>query len=128
KLIELNEQLINIKKEYEESEQLRQLSYDQLAKYSSEYNNIQDQQNELIKSNGELSSKKVNLENKILNTEDRIANSYGLTMDVAIENYNKPLEVTIAEAKRIIATLRAEMDSLGNINFEALGTLEEKEK
>ena len=49
-------------------------------------------------------------------------------MDVAIENYNKPLEVTIAEAKRIIATLRAEMDSLGNINFEALGTLEEKEK
>ena len=128
KLIELNEQLINIKKQYEESEQLRQLSYDQLAKYSSEYNKIQEKQNDLIRSNSELSNKKNNLENYIINTEDRISNSYGLTMDVAIENYNKPLEVTIGEAKRIIATLKAEINALGNINFQALETLEEKEK
>lgn len=126
-LIELNERLNKIEKELKESERLKELSHNQVAKYSTEYNNSQSKENALIKLFSDHKSRFDNLKNNINNIEDRIINTYGLTMEIAINNYNKPLDITINEAKQIINNLKMEINALGNINFQALESLESKE-
>lgn len=126
-IIELNNQFNKIEQELKEAEKIKELSFDQNAKYSSEYNNCQNQSTDLIKKHAEHNNKFNNLDNQIKNADERIANTYGVVIESVIEEYNKPLNVTIAEARRIIATLKAEINALGNINFQALESLEQKE-
>lgn len=126
-IIELNNQFNKIEQELKEAEKIKELSFDQNAKYSSEYNNCQNQSTNLIKIHAEHNNKFNNLDNQIKNADERIANTYGVVIESVIEEYNKPLNVTIAEARRIIATLKAEINALGNINFQALESLEQKE-
>ena len=50
-----------------------------------------------------------------------------MTIEFAISEYNKPLEISTNEAKNIISKLKTEIEALGNINFEAVERLDEKE-
>lgn len=126
-LNELNAQNIKLEQELKEAERIKEITYDNLAKYSSNYNDYQQQLNSLIKISSEHTNKFNNLENSVRNTEERIANSYGVVLETVISEYDKPLDITIGEARRIIASLRAEINALGNINFQALESLEQKE-
>lgn len=127
-LIELNEKLNKLDQELAETSELREISFDKSSKFNNELSAAQQEQNSLIKINSDHTSKLNNLKNSILNIENKLIDSYALTIDAAIESYNKPLDITINEAKRIIASLKVEIDALGNINFQALESLEEKEE
>ncbi|MDE7222029.1 MAG: AAA family ATPase, partial [Ureaplasma sp.] len=67
------------------------------------------------------------LKNQISNVEERILNAYGMTIQNAVEEYNKPLDITLNEARSIIQSLNSEIKALGNINFTALDTLKSRE-
>lgn len=61
------------------------------------------------------------------NAKNRINETYQMTLDYAIETYNKELPMTENQAREIIRQLRSEIDSLGVINLASVEELEEKE-
>lgn len=61
-------------------------------------------------------------------SKDRIANEYHMTIEYASANYSKELPMSETQARDTIYQLRSELEQMGNINMEALGELEDKEK
>lgn len=127
--LELQSKYNKLSAEVDEAEQLRENAFNNMAKYSSEYMDKQEKINSLTKTNYEHKNRFDHLNTNITNLEDRILADYTITIKTAIDQYNSPLEdMTISEARRTIATLRSELNALGNtINFQALETLEEKQ-
>lgn len=80
-------------------------------------NNLSVSEQELIKCN-----------NAYENSRNRINEHYGMTLEFAIENYSKELPMSDAQAREIINTLRADIDSLGSINPKAVEELTEKQE
>lgn len=61
------------------------------------------------------------------NAKTRINETYQMTLEHAITNYNKELPMTENQARDIIRQLRSEIDALGVINMASVEELEEKE-
>ncbi|XQP55954.1 MAG: AAA family ATPase [Mycoplasmoidaceae bacterium] len=83
------------------------------------------------KANAEQARAEVDLEKAkavIENAKSRISSEYRMTVENAVENYNKELPMSDAQARETIQTLRFEIDQIGAINMEALKELEEKQK
>ncbi len=57
----------------------------------------------------------------------RINETYQMTLEFAIENYNKELPMSEAQAREVINQLKADIDALGVINHAAIEELEEKQ-
>ncbi len=60
-------------------------------------------------------------------SKQRINETYKMTVDFAVENYNNDLPMSEPQAREIIRTLKVEIDALGNINLDAVQELEEKQ-
>lgn len=129
-VLDLQTQYSKINKEYEETDKLKENAFNNMSKYSSEYMEKQEKINKLAKTNYEHKNRLNLLNANITTLEDRILADYAITIKSAVDEYNNPPEdMTISEARRIIATLKAEINALGNtINFQALDALEEKQK
>lgn len=103
--------------------------------YSSQANDIDAKLEEVrlsldrIKNN--LSQSKQDLikcQNSYDNAKLRINENYAMTLEFAIENYNKELPISESQAREVINQLRAEIDSLGTINPKAIEELTEKQE
>lgn len=57
----------------------------------------------------------------------RINETYQMTLEYAIENFNKELPMSEAQAREVINQLKADIDALGVINHAAIEELEEKQ-
>lgn len=57
----------------------------------------------------------------------RINETYQMTLEFAIENYNKELPMSEAQAREVINQLKADIDALGVINHAAIEELDEKQ-
>lgn len=126
-LIEVNEQLVEVSQKISTVQNLKEHYYEIYTKYNLNYERDQSLYISLNDKFNKKNNKLNNLQNDIKSIEEKINNLYEMTMDYAITEYNKPLDITTNEAKTIIAKLRSEIDALGNINFEAVERLDEKE-
>lgn len=128
KLITLKEQYAGLEQKYVAALETKTLAYDQFNKYSIQYDRSQKELTAL----SEIFNKKdrrVNwLNNELKAIYNRITLEYEMTVDAAIKQYSQPLEISTNEAKAIIGKLKGEISALGNINFEAVERLAEKEK
>ncbi len=80
-------------------------------------NNLSQSKQDLIK-----------CQNSYDNTKNRINENYSMTLEFAIENYNKELPISESQAREVINQLRAEIDALGVINPKAIEELNEKQE
>lgn len=83
------------------------------------------------KANAELAKAELDLQkaNTIIdNAKERISLEYHMTVENAMENWNKELPMSDAQARETIYQLRVDLDRIGNINMEALQELETKQK
>lgn len=126
-LINVNEQLVEVSQKISTVQNLKEHYYEIYTKYNLNYERDQSLYISLNDKFNKKNNKLNNLQNDIKSIEEKINNLYEMTMDYAITEYNKPLDITTNEAKTIIAKLRSEIDALGNINFEAVERLDEKE-
>ena len=69
----------------------------------------------------------IKCENVMFNAKERLAKDYNMTIDYAVENFNKELSISDAQARETIYQLRADINKLGGINMEALDELESKQ-
>lgn len=126
-LIQVNEELINISQRINTLQNLKEHSYEIYCQYNLNFERNQEEYIKLNEKFNKKNNKLNNFQNEIKSIEEKITNLYEMTMEFAITEYNKPLDITINEAKMIISKLRSEIDALGNINFEAVERLDEKE-
>lgn len=126
-LINVNEQLVEVSQKISTVQNLKEHYYEIYTKYNLNYERDQSLYISLNDKFNKKNNKLNNLQNDIKSIEEKINNLYEMTMDYVITEYNKPLDITTNEAKTIIAKLRSEIDALGNINFEAVERLDEKE-
>jgi chromosome segregation protein len=71
---------------------------------------------------------KITCENKIENSKEKINSVYKLTLEYVKENYREELPMSDDQARAMIAKLQHEIDSLGDINFEAIKDLDSRQK
>lgn len=126
-LIEVNEKLIEVSQKISTLQNLKEHSYEIYCQYNLNYERDQETFISLNDKFNRKNNKLINLLNDIKLIEDKINNLYEMTMEYAITEYNKPLDISTNEAKSIISKLRSEIDALGNINFEAVERLDERE-
>ncbi len=127
-LINVNEELIEISQKISTLQNLKEHAYEIYCQYNLNYERDQETFINLNEKFNRKNNKLNNLQNEIKSIEEKINNLYEMTMEFAITEYNKPLDITINEAKMIISKLKSEIDALGNINFEAVEKLDEKEE
>ncbi len=127
-LINVNEELIDISQKISTLQNLKEHAYEIYCQYNLNYERDQETFINLNEKFNRKNNKLNNLQNEIKSIEEKINNLYEMTMEFAITEYNKPLDITINEAKMIISKLKSEIDALGNINFEAVEKLDEKEE
>ena len=127
-LINVNEELIDISQKISTLQNLKEHAYEIYCQYNLNYERDQETFINLNEKFNRKNNKLNNLQNEIKSIEEKINNLYEMTMEFAITEYNKPLDITINEAKMIISKLKGEIDALGNINFEAVEKLDEKEE
>ena len=127
-LINVNEELLDISQKISTLQNLKEHAYEIYCQYNLNYERDQETFINLNEKFNRKNNKLNNLQNEIKSIEEKINNLYEMTMEFAITEYNKPLDITINEAKMIISKLKSEIDALGNINFEAVEKLDEKEE
>jgi chromosome segregation protein len=72
-------------------------------------------------------SDKIKCENILTNAKDKINQQYKMTLDFVKENYSDPLPISDEQARGMIIQLQNEIDQLGDINFEAIRELEDRQ-
>lgn len=73
-----------------------------------------------------LSTKEVENKKILEYSKQKLNDTYKLTIESAIEKYNKPLDMTDDKAKLKIQKLSKEISYIGNINMDAANELKEK--
>ncbi|GAA5414789.1 AAA family ATPase [Ureaplasma ceti] len=128
KLIEANEKYADLMNKYDNAIELRAHAHDLYSKYTVNFERAQQEFNEVSKKHNSQKERVVVLEAHLKNIHNKLSVSYGMTIDAAVADYNEPLEMTTAEAKSVVYKLKTELDGLGNINYEAVDKLAEKEQ
>lgn len=75
----------------------------------------------------ELKIRQIKIKNVLENTINRLMDTYQLTPEYAIENFNQPLEMEEDAARILIRQLIQELKDMGNVNFEAVDELKNLE-
>lgn len=99
---------------------------------------ILDQENKLNEIRFQLDSardvvskhqaEKVKCESIIENSKNKINQTYKMTLEFAMANYNEELPMSDQQAREAIVKLQDDIARLGNINLDALNELEENQK
>jgi chromosome segregation protein len=71
---------------------------------------------------------KVKCESIIDNARNKISQTYHMTIEFAMENYQNELPISDLQARETIARVQSEIDHLGPINMEAINELDDKQK
>ncbi|MDC4184339.1 AAA family ATPase [Mycoplasma bradburyae] len=109
----------------QEAKEMYQKQVAQLEKeVNSFHREIDDDKNDKLK-HRELLTKH---ENIIYLSKSKINESYGMAIEFAIENYNKPLPISLSQAKNEVVKLQSTLNNLGAINMEAIEELDIKKE
>lgn len=127
-LIKANEEYANLEQGYQSALDLRAHAHDLYSKYSIAYDRAQNEFNEINKKYNAQKERVVLINANLKNIYNKISITYEMTLEAAMQKYSDPLEITTNEAKSIIHKLKTELDGLGNINYEAVDRLADKEK
>ena len=127
-LIELNEQYAALEQKSVSAQDLKEHSHDLFSKYSMNYDRSQREFMELNQKFNQQQQRFITINSELKNIYNRISINYEMTVESAMQKYAEPLEISTNEAKQRISKLRNEIDGLGNINFEAVDRLADKEK
>ena len=127
-LIDLNEQYAVLEQKSNAAQDLKEHAHDMFSKYSMNYDRSQREFMELNQKFNLQQQRFITVNSELKNIYSRISINYEMTIETAMQKYAEPLEISTNEAKQRISKLKNEIDGLGNINFEAVDRLADKEK
>ncbi|AAP56520.1 Chromosome segregation ATPase SMC [Mycoplasmoides gallisepticum str. R(low)] len=88
------------------------------------YKEIDEDKNDKLKRREQLTKH----ENTIYLAKSKINESYNMAIEFAIENYNKPLPISLSQARSEVVKLQSTLNNLGAINMEAIQELDIKKE
>lgn len=88
------------------------------------YKEIDEDKNDKLKRREQLTKH----ENTIYLAKSKINEAYNMAIEFAIENYNKPLPISLSQARNEVVKLQSTLNNLGAINMEAIQELDIKKE
>lgn len=99
----------------------------QVSEYDGKLEDIRLQFDKIKEALSKFKQEEIKCLNFLENTKNRINENYQMTLDFAVQNYNKELPMSEPQAREVINSLKSDIDSLGAINLTAIEELEDKQ-